>query len=236
MVDRMSPLGLKARIFGDIVRDIRKDIDSLERASTNGLKDASNGLKRDLRGDIIAAGLGQQLSNSWRNNKPGQPIAVYPQGRYSMNAAAIIWSNAPHIVEGFDKGGMVRARGSKYLAVPLPMAQKIIGTGKKRERITPALWEKKTGIKLAIVQRKGKNPILVARGVRISNNGRIRPLTVRKATKTMGPRVNLAGLAEAPLFVLVPHIQLKKRLDVKRTADKWGVQIPRLIDQRLGVK
>lgn len=229
-------LRLKASIIGDIVGDVNKYVFALQRASTNGLKDASNGLKRDLRADIIAAGLGQQLSNSWRNNKPGQPIAVYPQGRYSMNAAAIVWSNAPHIIEGYDKGGMVRARGSKYLAVPLPMAQKILGTGKKRQRITPTLWEQKTGLKLVVVQRKGKNPILVARGVRISKSGRIRRLTERKATKTMGPRINLAGLAEAPMFVLVPHIQLRKRLDVKRTADKWGVQIPRLIDQRLGVK
>ncbi len=232
----MSAFGLRTRIIGDIYGDVVKDMGRLARASTGGLKDASNGLKRDLRRDVEQAGLGRRLANTWRNNKRGQKIAVYPQDRPRMNAAALVWSNAPHIIEGYDKGGMVRARRGKkkYLAIPLPTAQRLMGSGKTRLRITPDLWEKKTGMRLALVQRRGKNPLLVARGVRVTKRGRVRTLTVRKATKRMGPRISLNGLAEAPMFVLVPHIQLRKRLNVKRTADKWGAQIPRLIDQRMG--
>lgn len=230
----MTGFGLNFSVVGDIVKDIRRDIEQLERASTGGLKDASNGLKRALRADIEAAGLGKQLGNTWRNNKPGQPIAVYPQGRNSMNAAAIIWSTAPHIIDGYDQGSLIRPGGKKYLAIPLPWAQRLMGAGKTRVRITPDLWEQKTGLKLVAVQRKGKNPLLVARGVRVTKTGSVRRLTVRKATKRMGDRISLTGLAEAPMFVLVPQVQLRKRLNVKRTADWWGAQIPILIDKRRG--
>lgn len=230
----MSTFGLKARIIGDIYKDIKRDIETLERASTNGLKDASNGLKGDLRSYIINAGLGKRTSNTWRNNKPGQPIAVYPQGKNSMNAAALVWSSAPHIIEGLDKGGMVRARRSKYLAVPLPTAQKMMGGGRNQARITPTLFERRTGLKLAVVQRGGKNPLLVARGVRVTKSGRVRRLTERKATARMGARISLTGMASVPMFVLLPHVQLRKRIDVQRTAERWGAKIPQLIDARRG--
>jgi hypothetical protein len=40
----------------------------------------------------------------------------------------------------------------------------------------------------------------------------------------------LAGRTTVPIFVLVPQVTLKKRLDVEAAARKWARQLPGLIE------
>lgn len=217
-------------MIGDIAGDLNRFSVKLERATSAAINETVSGVQTDLRRDTEEAGLGKKVSNAWRK-------AVYPKGQASMNAAGSVWSNAPHIIDGYSKGGTIRARNSRYLAVPLPQAQKLMRvrgkSGNSRRRITPQLFEKVTGLKLVVIQRPGKNPLLVARGVRITKSGSVRRLTVRKATKTMGERVMLSGLAEAPMFVLVPSAQLKIRIDPLTTANKRSARINTLINQKM---
>jgi hypothetical protein len=35
------------------------------------------------------------------------------------------------------------------------------------------------------------------------------------------------------MFVLVPRVKLRKRLDVARVAERWSAQLPALIEQQL---
>ena len=35
------------------------------------------------------------------------------------------------------------------------------------------------------------------------------------------------------MFVLVPQVKLRKRLDVTRAAERWSAQLPTLIEQQL---
>jgi hypothetical protein len=133
-----------------------------------------------------------------------------------VDAAGVVFSKAPHIIDGFSKGTTIRAKGRKFLAIPTQFAPKMAG----REQMTPANFERKTGIQLHFVDRKGKNPLLVTRGTRLTKGGRVRKLTTRKATKTMGPRTNLKGQAWVPMFTLVPQVKLRKRLDVAREIPK----------------
>jgi hypothetical protein len=35
------------------------------------------------------------------------------------------------------------------------------------------------------------------------------------------------------MFLLVPQMKLRKRLDVARVAERWSAQLPALIEQRL---
>jgi hypothetical protein len=41
------------------------------------------------------------------------------------------------------------------------------------------------------------------------------------------------GLATVVMFVLVPQVKLRKRLDVARAAERWSAQLPALIEQQL---
>jgi hypothetical protein len=41
------------------------------------------------------------------------------------------------------------------------------------------------------------------------------------------------GLATVVMFLLVPQVKLRKRLDVARAAERWSGQLPVLIEQQL---
>ena len=58
-----------------------------------------------LEGFSTGAGLGTRLGNSIR-------LATYPKGSESLNAAALVWSNAPVIVGAHDTGPLIRSRMS----------------------------------------------------------------------------------------------------------------------------
>lgn len=232
---------IKAGVIGDIVGDLKKFDRKLEKAVTEGLKSAGDSLKKDLRAQTKAAGLGQRLANTWR----GPPNEyVYPSGRYSKNAAVNVVSHAPHIIAAYDQGGIIQAKRGRYLAVPLPQAQRLIGIEKTKYRITPRLLEEWLGIKLIMIERPGRHPLLVARGVRLSGGGRIgdrrggggkiKKLSTLKATKNMGERSSLRGMVDVPMFVLIRQVSLRKRLDVEALARRWGESVPAIIDQRMG--
>lgn len=197
-----------------IGKDIKNYLSVSERASKIAVTAETTSLKNALREDIKRAGLGERLSKTWQSK-------VYPEGgKVSMDASGFIYSKAAHIIGAYDKGAVIRARNARYMAVPLPEAQKFFAFGGRRRRITPEMFEKKFGYKLRFVKRPGKNPILVADGMRQSKSGTMARIRANKATKNHGVRSNLSRRATIPLFVLIPQVTIKKRLDVKKHADQ----------------
>jgi hypothetical protein len=53
----------------------------------------------------------------------------------------------------------------------------------------------------------------------------------RRATERARQRGQ--GLATVVMFLLVPQVKLRKRLDVARAAERWSGQLPALIEQQL---
>jgi Family of unknown function (DUF6441) len=45
-----------------------------------------------------------------------------------------------------------------------------------------------------------------------------------------------AGLTTAVMFLLVPQVKLRKRLNVARAAERWSGQLPTLIEQQTRTK
>ena len=41
------------------------------------------------------------------------------------------------------------------------------------------------------------------------------------------------GLTTVVMFLLVPQVKLRKRVDVARAAERWSAQLPALIEQHL---
>jgi hypothetical protein len=41
------------------------------------------------------------------------------------------------------------------------------------------------------------------------------------------------GATTVVMFLLVPQVKLRKRLDVSRAAERWSAQLPALIEQQL---
>ena len=116
-----------------------------------------------------------------------------------------VWSNAPVIVGAHDTGPMIRSKEGFWLAIPTPAAGKSTRGG----RITPGEWERRTGLRLRFVFRRRGPSLLVAEG-RLNSKGR----AVASRAKTG------RGLTTVPIFLLVPQVKLRKRLDLARDAER----------------
>ena len=189
----------------DLVAMMRAEVAAGQKAVSVTMAEAGAGLKSAWREQITGAGLGQRLANSIRSQ-------TYPKGRNSLDAAALVWSNAPVIIGAHDTGPLIRSGNGFWLAIPLPAAGKALG-GK---RITPGMWEKKTGLRLRFVYRSRGPSLLVADAVRLNTKGQA------AVSKSKTGR----GQVTAPIFLLVPQVKLRKRLDLARDAERAQAAIP----------
>lgn len=188
----------------DLVAMMQAEITAGERAVSAAILEASSGLKSDWRREITGAGLGDRLARTIRS-------AQYPKGKASLNAAALVWSNAPVIVGAHETGPLIRSKTGLWLAIPTAAAGKSARGG----RITPSEWEQRRGLQLRFVYRSRGPSLLVAEG-RLNSRG----LGVSSRAKTG------RGMATVPIFVLVRQVKLAKRLDLSRSAEAAVTRIP----------
>ena len=197
---------MRIRIDGlpDFAGLMAAEVAAGERAVTVALREAGSGLKAAWRGQITGAGLGSRLASSIR-------LASFPKSGDSMNAAALVWSNAPVIVGAHDTGPLIRSKDGFWLAIPTPAAGKSAQGG----RITPGEWEHRTGLRLRFIYRRRGASLLVGEG-RLNSKGR----AVASRSKTG------RGLTTVPIFLLVPLVKLPKRLDLARDAERAVDSVP----------
>jgi len=124
-----------AALEGDLEKHMADESEGAKEAVTGAVREAGEGLKRDWRGQVTAARLGQRLANTIRSQH-------YPKGRKSISAAALVYSRAPKLIDAFDRGVTIRARNGLWLAIPTPAA----GRARGGTRITPGQWEQRTGV------------------------------------------------------------------------------------------
>ncbi|MBT3399003.1 MAG: hypothetical protein HN904_09645 [Victivallales bacterium] len=212
---------LAATMAGSVLADMESEVRSISKAVTAGVKDAGRGLKGDLRKQVIAVGLGPRLARTWRET-------TYPRGKSSMRAATLVWSKAPLIIRTFDEGAVIRSKSGLWLAIPTPAAPKR-GVGGKR--INPSNFPEHRFGPLRFVYRRNGPSLLVVDSVRINKSGRVgRRAKGGAYTKTGRMK---QGIATVVMFIMVPQVRLKKRLDVKREAKCWEGRLPGLIDKHM---
>lgn len=195
---------IRLEVLGDIAAMMASEITAGEKAVTKAVGDAGTDLKTAWRGQITGAGLGQRLARTIR-------AANYPKGQPSLNAAALIWSKAPVIVGAHDTGLLIRSRDGFWLAIPTPAAGKSVRGG----RISPGEWERRRGLRLRFIYRRSGPSLLVAEG-RLNTRG------VGVASRSKTGR----GLTTVPIFLLVPQVKLRKRLNLDRDAKAAQDGIP----------
>jgi hypothetical protein len=207
---------LRAAIQGDLNALLEAELGAAERAVTAGIREATDGLKAELRGQIAGAGLGSRLANTWRGE-------VYPKGQPSIGAAGYVWSKAPGIVRLYAEGAVIRSKQGLFLAIPTTAAGRY---GDGRRKITPGAWERIHGLRLRFVYRRGGPSLLVADNVRLTKRGRAAANIGRRQG---APFTRLAGRTTVPVFLLVPQVTVRKRLDVDGAAHKWIRALPQLV-------
>ncbi|UWQ90410.1 hypothetical protein K3727_16765 [Rhodobacteraceae bacterium M382] len=198
---------LKLDIDPDIVTLMQAEILAGEKAVSAAMREAGTSLKSDWRDQIIGAGLGRRLARSIRSE-------FYPKREPSLNAAALIWSKAPKVINAHDTGPLIRSRHGFWLAIPTDAA----GKSRRGGRITPGEWEQRSGLRLRFIYRRNHPSLLVAES-RLNTRGK----AVRSRSKTG------RGVVSAPIFILVSQVKLAKRLDLARDAMRAADSIPGLI-------
>jgi hypothetical protein len=211
---------LAATLARSLQTGMRAELRAIERAVASGTKDAGRGLKTGLRRQVVSAGLGQRLANSWRDKH-------YPNDK--LDAASLVYSKAPQIILAFDEGALIRAKRGRFLAIPTENAPK---RGTDRRRISPSNFPEHRFGPLRLVPRRNGPSLLVVDGVRASFSRKTGNLRGFRKSSERARRTG-AGLTTVVMFVLVPQVKLEKRLDVKREAERWSGQLTVLIDQRL---
>ena len=191
-------------ITGNLAAMMAAEIEAGERAVSKAIGEAAGSLKTAWRRQITGAGLGARLARTIRSEQ-------FPKGKDSLNAAALVWSNAPVIIGAHEEGPLIRSKSGFWLAIPTPAAGKSTRGG----RITPSEWERRRGIRLRFVYRPRGPSLLVAEG-RLNSRG----LAVGSRSKTG------RGATTVPIFLLVQQVKLRKRLDLARDAKAAQERIP----------
>ncbi len=205
------------RLGLEVLDDLRRIMEAEERAGrvavSRGMNAAATGLQASWRRQVESGGLGTRLARTIRKE-------VFPR-HPSSYAAALVWTRAPVLIDAFDRGSLIKSTDGFFLAIPTEAAGQ---RGLGRARITPGGWEQRTGIRLRFVYRSPQPSLLVADDARLTTRG-LAAMNRRRARRD-GTRT---GSMTIPIFILVPQVQLRKRLDLARDAEAWAARLPRLI-------
>lgn len=187
-----------------------------ERAITRGIREVGDSVQKTWRGKVVST-LGSRLANAIRKKN-------YPENGESIGAASLVYAqpnrkksaSAADVIDAFDKGVLIKRSDINgdpgvYLAIPTPAAGRVRGSG-RLGRLTPDLWEKRTGAKLRFVYRRTGPSWLVLDNSRI--NSRDAAVPDRRRRRKNLKTVNRSDV----IFYLVRQSKLPKLFDLDREA------------------
>lgn len=217
--------GLAAEIEKELARDI-----------TASIREGTEALKGLVRGATEQAFKGNRLPKAWRGK-------VYPQGQDSVDAAGVVSvrGKAAEIIETALKATVIRARGGRWLAIPTEAAGKFglkrgangmgatVNKRGARERITPGGFERRTGMKLRFVYEGGKKG--GRRAFLVADQAMLGAGRVAKPYQSRGRGSRLYGPSGQTIvvFILVPQVSTRKRMDLDLIAQQIGERTAGLI-------
>jgi len=213
---------LKAALVGDLRKIIKAEALIAENAVTRGVRTAGLGLKLELRRQVLSAGLGQGIANAVRQ-------VDYPKSAKSLGAAALVYSKAPMVHRVFEEGATIRAKSGGFLAIPTENVPRKGGGRGGSKRMSPIEVEARFNQELRFVPRKGTGPaLLVLDDVTASfsrKTGRLRGFRNLTARRKASGRFG----ATVVMFILMPRVTLRKRLDFAGAGQRWIARVPELI-------
>jgi hypothetical protein len=192
---------LIAANFGKLDEQVAFEQDKAARAITGGTTRAATELQIRLRQQVMATLGSRRVANAWRLN-------VYPKGKPSMGPAALVYSNAPHIIEAFSRARMLKSPNGFFLAIPSPdCPREYMG-----KRVTPSNWNEERYGPLRFVYRRTGPSLLVVDAVKRNKAGSIgRRMSNAGLTSTGKYR---KGYTSVVMFFLVPFVRLKQFWDL----------------------
>lgn len=202
---------LRAALDGSFEREVALGRQRVVVSIGAAMRELADELLGKLRYDFESSGLkraGRLSKAAWRRSE------IYGQNR-SLEPAALIFSKLPVIVQAFENGQTIRARGGKGLLIPNPDAwpagRMVLGKGSRVSMAT--MWSVATQRfgELKVIKRPGRTTLVVAE-VRESA---ARPGSYKRASASAQKRAaagNYRGLVTVVVFVIVREAKQPRML------------------------
>lgn len=188
---------LTAAVRGDLRAAMEAEVRDAARAMRRGVQRAGREV-HELRAQARGAGFsdrGRAVANAWRLSLYPPPAAA-PR---TLRPATLVWTNAPKLVDAFDRGVPIVARGGRYLAFPTPYNAAGGRRGASARgglRVTPAQMQ--AARREAFVIRSKSNP-----SVRLwCLTGTVSPMT----SHLVGSRRGRAGRSSEDTSFKIPSV------------------------------
>jgi hypothetical protein len=238
---------LTATLRGDLRAAMEAEVRDAARAMRRGVERAGRDVQAELRAEARSGGFtdrGRAIANSWR-------LSLYPRAAAprTLRPAALVWSRAPKLVDAFDRGTPITARGQRYLAFPTgynAAGGRRSASARGGVMVTPAQMRAARG--QAFILRSKSNPAVRLWCLRVraaSGIGR----RARRLRLFVGPNVEVLGgnrrgqqqrardiLAQGfvPMFFLLRQVRLRKRLDIAAIRRRAPAILARSLAAELG--
>lgn len=194
--------------------------DTMEGAVRAAFQRTAADVQKGGRAEIARSGLSRRWQNGFRTfifpRVPNGSLDYTVRGRHRIGYANI-----------FERGGVIR--GKPLLWIPLPSAPKRID-GKKT---TAAAYVRSIG-PLHSINRPGRAPLLAGYAMRPTPGRRLTPSQLRtgqrnarrrQARSAFGGQLGRAPVS-VPLFIGLPVVRIRDRLDVSAVYDKARRNLP----------
>ena len=222
-------------IVGDLRKALAEEVRAGERAASRAVREETDALKRELRQQVTGSlgGKARGIANAWRSQ-------VFPRSGVSLRAAGLVWSKTPLVIDAFDRGALIRPKGGgKFLAIATGFnaARGWRGRGDKGLRVTPAQmvasgqaflrpFKSGRGFVWCLPLRQGEGTGRRGSRTRLVAGGVAEVGTANRKGREAWAR----GLLEqgmVPMFLLLPQVLLRKRLDVRGASLRALRRLPR---------
>lgn len=215
---------------------VAREIDGLAIDLAQDASDkASRQLLRTLRADMAAAKLGR-LGNALGQTSDKAKGTVFRRGD-TIRASGLVFIRSKSertvgAIISYTEGSEILPVKGRWLWIPTDEVQRIVGSGKDRARMTPALYkargfEQKFGPLIRIRSING-NPLLAVQNVGVSAVG-ARGGRVRGLTKGGRPRKGDRLKELAVLFVGIPRTSRAARVNPRARAQEAAAQVTALL-------
>jgi hypothetical protein len=178
--------------------------------------------KLTFRDDVRNGGLGDRLANTWQAIR-------YPKSGASASPAVFVYSKAPQIIYSFTAGVTITHHDGLWLAIPTENTPNV-GKARGRRTASPQEVEVIFNQDLIILPGRGRQLLAFVDAVR-GKNGK----SFRRATSAhTGQQSRKAELVL--MFVLVPQVTLRKRLNWPQLAADLNVTFADLLGREIAAR
>ncbi len=199
-------------VAGGFFKAITEGEKPIAKAATAAVREVAEMAKSQGRASIAGAGFSRKWQNALR-------AKIYPPGRDSMRAAALIYHKVPY-AEVFEEGAVIH--GKPLLWLPLPNAP--FGAGGRR--IPASKFRQLVGWPLYTIRRPGKPPMLGA-NVRMTSAraGKAISLSLLRRGRNPGGR---GTVRLVPLYVGIEVASIPKRFAILDAINRAAARLPDL--------